>query len=103
MLAIRGPFDPDYDLFSDPPRRRTPRPQPQRPRLAPICRWCMERHVNPAYIPRFHPAFRHLCDDCRVNIRMNIQRLAMHRAMTLLQATRLFMDVLDLDNHLLPE
>ena len=104
------PFDPDDTFFpwNRPPRdtgndggiHRAPT---YRPRLATLCRWCMERTVSSVFYDLHHPDFRFLCHECRVEVRMWIQRLAMRRAMTDMQATRAVMDLIDLDNHLLPE
>lgn len=106
-LAPQGPFDPDYDVWADPPRRHfshAPQHQTHRPRLAPICPWCMERFVSPETLSHLnHPGYSLLCHECRINLRMFVQRLALHRAMTTLQATRAVFDLLDLDNRLLPE
>lgn len=74
-----------------------------RPRLATICRWCMERTVSTVFYDLHHPDFRHLCHECRLDARMFIQRLAMHRAMTDMQATRAVIELMDLDNRVLPE
>lgn len=106
-LAAQGPFDPDYDLFATPPRRRSNPPQPQRrrPQLATLCRWCMERTVNPVFFETWQnpPDFQFLCEQCRIQTRMFAQRLALHRAMTALQGMRATLELMDLDNHLLPE
>lgn len=67
------------------------------PRLAPMCRWCMERTISGAqFYTLHHPHFAYLCGHCREEIRMFIQRLCLHHAMTQLQATEAVMELLDL-------